>query len=117
MPNKSTFELPNKGLTKNQVLLLAAEDNVVVARQDLASGEQIYIDNRVVEISGDAPTGFKIARRSIEPGAKILKYGAQIGSAIQAISIGEIVHIHNMKSDYISTFTLDEGNTFSEDRE
>jgi hypothetical protein len=36
-----------------------------------------------------------------------------IGSATQDIAVGEHVHLHNMKSDYIQTFTLESGQTFS----
>lgn len=92
------------------LLLLDAGDSVVVARQPLRSGEMVQLEGGgPVAISGDAGVGFKIARRSIASGEKILKYGAPIGTATRAIVPGEVVHLHNMKSDYLPTFTRDEG--------
>lgn len=57
--------------------------------------------------------GHKIASRDIAAGEKIVKYGAPIGSATTAIPAGEHVHLHNMKSDYLPTFTLEEGRLFA----
>ena len=97
----------------NAVLLLDEADNVVIARRDLPSGAEFEIEGKTVVLKENIPTGFKLARTAIPKGEKILKYGAHIGSAIEDIEIGESVHIHNMKSDYLPTFTLDEGKTFS----
>ena len=47
----------------------------------------------------------KIARKEILKGEKIIKYGVSIGSAVKDITFGEHVHMHNMKSDYISSHT------------
>jgi len=35
-----------------------------------------------------------------------------IGSATRAIKAGEHVHLHNMKSDYIPTYTLEDEHRF-----
>lgn len=43
--------------------------------------------------------------RSAQKGEQILKYGASIGSATEAIKTGQHVHLHNMKSDYIASHT------------
>ena len=98
-----------EGRLDARLLLLDAGDSVVVARQPLRSGEMVQLEGGSVAISGDAGVGFKIARGSIASGEKILKYGAPIGTATRAIVPGEVVHLHNMKSDYLPTFTRDEG--------
>jgi len=51
--------------------------------------------------------GHKVARQFIAAGEKIIKYGVPIGSATKDIQRGSHVHVHNMKSDYISTYTID----------
>jgi hypothetical protein len=43
---------------------------------------------------------------SLNPGDKIIKFGVPIGSATKHIDIGEHIHLHNMKSDYLPTYTL-----------
>jgi hypothetical protein len=38
-------------------------------------------------------------------GEVVLKYGAPIGSMTEAAAVGAHVHLHNLKSDYIPTYT------------
>lgn len=52
--------------------------------------------------------GHKIALRRIEAGEKVVKYGAPIGSATRRIEPGEHAHLHNLKSDYLPTWTREE---------
>ena len=89
-----------------RLLLLAPCDNCVAVAATLAAGTRLLIDG--VEVVTQAPIGIghKLARRDIAPGEKILKYGAIIGSASRAIARGEHVHLHNLVSDYIPTYTL-----------
>jgi hypothetical protein len=55
----------------------------------------------------DIALAHKVARRAIAAGEKIVKYGAPIGSATEAIAAGAHVHVHNVKSDYTPTYHLD----------
>jgi len=71
-------------------LLLDPGDNVLVAR-----------------VAGPVPLGHKIARTDIRAGNKILKYGAPIGVATADIPAGAHVHVHNVRSDYTPSYTLD----------
>jgi hypothetical protein len=45
-------------------------------------------------------------------GEKVYKCGVPIGSAKQNIRSGAHIHLHNLKSDYISTYTLDKDHAF-----
>lgn len=67
------------------------------------------INGVTIAVGNSIPLGFKVAARDIAPGEKILKYGAPIGSAKQAIRAGEIVHLHNMQSDYLPTYDREKG--------
>ena len=49
----------------------------------------------------------KVARFPIFSGDKIIKYGAPIGVATADIAAGAHVHVHNIRSDYTPTYTLD----------
>jgi len=56
--------------------------------------------------------GHKFAIRRIAKGERVVKYGAPIGVATQDIAPGEYVHLHNVTSDYIPTYTFDAGHEF-----
>jgi hypothetical protein len=91
----------------SRFLLLDPQDNVVVARLRVASGERIVLDGLAVTLDRDLPIGHKLARLAISAGEHILKYGAPIGVATTDIPAGAHVHVHNVRSDYTPTYTLD----------
>ena len=90
-----------------RVLLLDPADNIVVARSYIGDGEALLIDGESVELQGNAPIGFKISRSNISIGTAVLKHGAAIGSATAPIQKGQVIHVENMKSDYLPTYTKD----------
>jgi hypothetical protein len=87
-------------------LLMAADDNCLIARTALKNGEPVLIDGVNVVLFQDIDIGHKLARRALAVGDKVLRYGAIIGSVTQPIAIGEHIHTHNLESDYIPTYTL-----------
>ena len=87
-------------------------DNVLVLTHSFEVGETIELGDIRRTLETPIGLGHKIAACAISPGEKILKYGAPIGSATAPIEPGEHIHLHNMKSDYLPTFTLDEGQEF-----
>ena len=87
-------------------------DNVLVLTRSFEAGETIELGDIRRTLQTPIGLGHKIAACAILPGEKILKYGAPIGSATAPIEPGEHIHLHNMKSDYLPTFTLDEGQEF-----
>jgi hypothetical protein len=91
---------------------LSPTDNILVLARSLNAGEEVLIGGVVHALNTPLGLGHKIAAHHIAIGEKILKYGAPIGSAIAEIQPGEHVHLHNMKSDYLPTFTLEEGHEF-----
>jgi hypothetical protein len=42
----------------------------------------------------------------------VYKCGLPIGSAKEMIPTGAHIHLHNLKSDYIATYTLDKDHVF-----
>jgi len=44
------------------------------------------------------PLGHKIALRDIQDGDTVLKYGYDVGRAVQDIGKGRHVHVHNLKT-------------------
>ena len=92
-----------------RLMQLDPQDNVLVATASIPAGAVLEVDGRRVSVAAEIPLGFKVAARAIAAGEKILKYRAAIGSATRAIAAGEVVHLHNMKSDYLPTYTREKG--------
>jgi hypothetical protein len=97
------------------VLLLAPGDNVAVATSELPSGTGREVAGSRIVLASRVDVGHKFAVRAIAKGERIMKYGAPIGVALRDIAPGEYVHTHNMGSDYIPTYTLEEGHRFGEE--
>ena len=91
---------------------LFPDDNIVVLARSVMAGETVRIVDREFVVSQPLGLGHKLACRAIARGDKILKYGAPIGSATRDIKPGEHVHLHNMQSDYLPTYTLEKGREF-----
>ena len=89
------------------LLRISENDNVYVLLQSLSAGTRLQLGEQTVVIETSLGLGHKIASRDIASGEQIIKYGAPIGSAKRDIRTGEHVHVHNIKSDYIPTYTLD----------
>ena len=88
------------------LLLMSPEDNCLISRLELKAGATVSIDGQPVVLAEDIHLGHKVARRNLKPGAKVLRYGAIIGTATAPIAIGAHIHTHNLESDYIPTYTL-----------
>jgi len=87
------------------LLLLHPDDNIVVARRDIAAGERVELDGDSFVIPAAVELGHKLARRALATDARVLKYGAPIGSMKIPVARGEHVHMHNLRSDYIPSTT------------
>ncbi|MEO8157923.1 MAG: UxaA family hydrolase [Betaproteobacteria bacterium] len=98
--------------TDPRVLVLAPGDNVAVAKSDISAGTKLTVMGVPLTLKINEETGHKFAFKAISKGETIVKYGAPIGIATQDIAPGDAMHIHNVTSDYIPTYTLDEGHQF-----
>ncbi len=96
-----------------RLLKLDPADNVLVAIQTLEAGDTVTVAGQPVPVSLRLTLGHKLAARSIRAGEKIIKYRVPIGSATRDIAAGEHVHVHNLKSDYLPTYTHDRSHTYS----
>ncbi|WP_316836014.1 UxaA family hydrolase [Pedobacter nutrimenti] len=88
-------------------------DNVQIVVSDIKAGDVLLFKGNKVYFEKSIGIGHKIAEQFIVNGQKIIKCGVPIGSATADIVAGEHVHLHNMKSDYIPTYTIQQG--FKED--
>lgn len=79
----------------NAVIRLHANDNVLIARQELALGQPL--PELGVRARAQVPAGHKIAACAITKGEPVRKYDTVIGVADRDIAPGEHVHSHNLK--------------------
>ena len=86
-------------------ILLHPNDTVIVCVRPVSAGEKIVLNEEALTAAEDVGTGHKLARFSGQPGDKVIKYGAPIGSLIRPVAAGDWIHFHNMKSDYIDAHT------------
>ena len=87
------------------LLLLHPDDNILVARRDIAQGELVVVDGESFNMPVGIELGHKLARRALAVDSRVLKYGAPIGSMKTGVARGEHVHLHNLRSDYIPSTT------------
>jgi (2R)-sulfolactate sulfo-lyase subunit alpha len=99
---------PDEATRLPPLLLLHPDDNIVVARRDIAAGESLELDGEVFVNPAPVELGHKLARRSLASGMQVFKYGAPIGSLKSPVARGEHVHLHNLKSDYVSATHRDD---------
>lgn len=87
-------------------------DNVLIVVAPVRAGDRDVIDGHEIVFTEDIAIGHKVAAQDLNLGEKIYKCGLPIGSAKANISTGSHVHLHNLKSDYIATYTLDKDYVF-----
>ena len=88
-------------------LYLAPGDNIAVATSELPAGTTIAVAGTQVTLLSNVGVGHKFAVQAIKSGERVVKYGAPIGSASTDIALGEYVHIQNLNSDYMPSYTLE----------
>jgi hypothetical protein len=95
-----------------KLLRIHRDDNVLIVVTPIMSGDRDVIDGREIVFTQNVAIGHKVAARDIKTGEKVYKCGVPIGSAKDAIPAGAHLHLHNLKSDYIATYTLDKDYVF-----
>ena len=95
-----------------KLLRIHRDDNVLIVVAPVREGDSDLVDGREVVFTQNIAIGHKVAARDIKAGQKVYKCGVPIGSAKEPIPAGAHMHLHNLKRDYIATYTLDKDNVF-----
>ena len=95
-----------------KLLRIHGNDNVLIVVSPIRPGDRDSVDGHELVFTQEIAIGHKVAARDIKAGEKVYKCGVPIGSAKQRIPAGAHMHLHNLKSDYIATYTLDKDNVF-----
>ncbi len=91
----------------SKLMRIHESDNVLVVKNSIVPGDEEKIEGSTIVFHQDLGFGHKVAAKNLSKGDKIIKFGVPIGSATEDIPAGSHVHLHNLKSDYLSTYTLD----------
>jgi altronate dehydratase small subunit len=86
-----------------RLLRLAEGDNVVIVTEAIGAGETFVVAGVPVVAAADLPTGFKVAAQDLAEGEIAIRLSTPIGRTTAAIGVGELVHTHNLASQYIRT--------------
>jgi altronate hydrolase len=82
-------------ITASPLIRLHASDNVLIARQPIALGQDV--PEFGLRVRAQVPAGHKIAARAIAEGEPVRKYDTVIGFAVRRVEAGEHVHTHNLR--------------------
>src|SRR3954469_1451342 len=86
-----------------RLLMLAVGDTVLIVTGLLAAGERFFVAGVPVVAAEDLPTGFKVAARALPEGEIAVRLRTPIGRTTAAVGVGQLVHTHNLASQYLRT--------------
>src|SRR4029077_9987909 len=95
-----------------KLLRIHRDDNVLIVVATVRTGDRDVIDGHEVVFTQSVAIGHKVAARDIKAAERVYKCGVPIGSAKEMIPIGAHIHLHNLTSNYIATYTLDKDHVF-----
>jgi len=85
------------------MVVLAPGDNVGIATRDLSGGDCARdIRGQVVDVREAIPQGHKIALQAIAVESAVIRYGMPVGVMTSAVERGCLVHVHNVRSQYLN---------------
>jgi hypothetical protein len=83
----------------SKILVIDPSDNVAVALEPAEKGDSLILSDGRRIIALDAiPFAHKVAIIPLAEKAPVVKYGEVIGLTTRAITVGEHVHVHNIRS-------------------
>ena len=83
---------------KRKAVLIEDMDTVLTVLEDVAAGDIVSTGSEEITALEDIPQYHKIARRTIQLGEVLYKYGSPMGYATAQIAQGQWVHTHNADS-------------------
>jgi len=93
---------PAPELTDGRLLRLHPDDDCLVAARPIRAGEQVLVEGTTVQVAADTPFGHKVAARRLVTGELVRKCGAVIGRTTAPVGAGELLHLHNLSSNYLA---------------
>ena len=92
----------------SKAIVMSDQDNVATMLAECPAGTAVELIDKqggnlpAVKALETIPAGNKIALRDLAPGEHMIEYGAACGLVGAPIRKGELVHVHNVKSERIN---------------
>ncbi len=92
----------------SKAIVMSDSDNVATLLAESSAGAAVELIDKqggqlpAIKALETIPAGNKIALRDLAPGESMVKYGAACGRVSAPIRKGELVHVHNVKSERIN---------------
>ncbi|SDI35843.1 UxaA family hydrolase [Propionivibrio dicarboxylicus] len=99
-------------MSKSSVIRLHANDDVLIATQQLVPGNSVADENGAdsVTVRDLIPNGHKMAAHDLKAGAPVRRYNQVIGFAKSDIQAGQHIHSHNLgMGDFERDYGIGEG--------
>ena len=82
-----------------KVLQLNPRDNVLVALQNLATGDAVTFQGNSYLLASSVPAKHKFAIRDLPVGEPVIMYGVLVGKAVEPIARGDALTTRNVRHD------------------
>src|SRR3546814_7920925 len=86
-----------KVMTDSRVLRIHANDNVLVALQDLKAGEHVVYGDTTYVLVDDVAAKHKFFTEDLSIGGEVRMYGVLVGRAVQDVKTGQWMNTANVK--------------------
>ncbi len=93
----------------NRILKVHPDDNVIVALQDLAAGEEMAFEGKKIALIEDIPAKHKFSEADLKKGDSIIMYGVKVGTCTRPLYQGGRVSTENVVHD-ANTYAVGERN-------
>ena len=89
--------------TPPNLIVLSPSDNVGIALKEIPAGTQAFDRNGYSLLPTEAiALGHKVALSHIAAGERVIRFTMPIAIATKDINKGALVHVHNVKSQYLN---------------
>jgi hypothetical protein len=95
-----------------KLLRIHRNDNVFIVVSPVQPGDKDTVEGQEIVFTQRVAIGHKVAAQFIHESEKIFKCGVPIGSASEDIPAGAHIHLHNLQSNYLETYTLDKDHVY-----
>lgn len=91
-----------------KAIVMGINDNVATALENISRGQQVELIVKEgaplppLAALEDIPYGNKLALAALAPGYPMIKYGAVCGKINKNVAAGQLVHVHNTRSERIN---------------
>jgi len=82
-----------------KTIQINSTDNVAVAIQPLSKGDQVFVGNKTIILTGDVPAGHKFLLSDLKKGDDVIKYGYPIGHLLEDHQAGDFICHDHIKTN------------------